>query len=389
MNMHGFMTPADQADEQEIGLAARARTWIVERRWFLGIVVLPTILVALYLFAYASDQYESEAHFLVRTSSGSVAPATGVSAVIGMVTGSGGGSNEATSVADYLTSHDAVERLRHEDRLVERFHRPGVDLLSRLTPANPTPERLLRYYEKQVTVKFHSDTGITVVKVHSFTPQDSYDIARKLIQIGEERVNMLNTRSYTDAIDNARHQLADAEAALAVSSSQMTAFRRSRGDIDPQASGQAQLGLVSGLTGQVAQARAQLNAMGGMISHSSPQYQALAAHVEALQSQLNAQSGRLAGGGSAIANDISGYQSLEMRRGFLAKRYEAAAAGLERALQQAQEQQLYLVRVVDANMPVKALFPERWRILITVVIALLLVYSIGWLIAAGVREHAA
>src|SRR5437868_1761812 len=141
MNMHGFMTPADQVEERETGAAARVRAWIVDRRWFLGIVVLPALLVALYLFAYASDQYESEAHFLVRTSSGSVAPAAGVSAVIGLVTGSSGGNNEAMSVADYLTSHDAVDRLQKEDRLIDRFRRPGVDLLSRLMPASPTPER--------------------------------------------------------------------------------------------------------------------------------------------------------------------------------------------------------------------------------------------------------
>jgi capsular polysaccharide transport system permease protein len=129
--------------------------------------------------------------------------------------------------------------------------------------------------------------------------------------------------------------------------------------------------------------------MSGVISPSSPQYQALAGHVRALQGQVNAQSGRQAGGSGAISNDISGYQALQLRREFLAKRYEAAAASVEKALQQAQQQQLYLVRVVDANMPVKALFPERWRILSTVAIALLLIYSIGWLIAAGVREHAA
>lgn len=389
MNMHGFMTPGDQASDGEIGPFERVRALVVARRWFIGVVLVPTLLVALYLFAYASDQYESEAHFLVRTSSGSPASASGVSAALSLVTGSGAAQNEAMSVADYLTSHDAVDRLRREDRLVERFRQPGVDLFSRLMPADPTPERLLRYYQKQVSVKFNSETGITVVKVHSFTPQDSFDIARKLIQIGEQRVNMLNERTYSDAIENSRRQLAEAETALAVSDSQMTAFRRNRGDIDPQASGQAQLGLVSSMTGELAKARAQLNAMGGMISHSSPQYQALAAHVNALQAQLGAQSGRLTGSSSAIANDISGYQALEMRRGFLAKRYEAAAASLQGALQQAQQQQLYLVRVVDANMPVKALFPERWRILLTVLIALLLVYSIGWLIAAGVREHAA
>ncbi|HWI87601.1 MAG TPA: lipopolysaccharide biosynthesis protein [Sphingomonas sp.] len=390
MNMHGFMTPADQSEDVGGGRLERVRQLLWNRRWFIAIVALPTLVVALYLFAYASDQYESEAHFLVRTASGSASPAVGgVTAAISMVTGVGTSQNEAMSVADYLTSHDAVDMLARDDRLVERFRRPGVDLLSRLMPANPTPERVLKYYRKQVRVKFNTETGITVVKVHSFTPQDSYDIARRLIQIGEQRVNMLNERTYADAISNARKQVVAAENDLAVSSAQMTAFRRNRGDIDPQASGQAQIGLVSTLTGEVTQARAQLNAMGGMISHSSPQYQALAAHVRALEGQLNAQSSRLAGSSSAIANDISGYQALELRRGFLAKRYEAAAAGLQTALQQAQQQQLYLVRVVDANMPVKALYPERWRILLTVLVALLLVYSIGWLIVAGVREHAA
>jgi capsular polysaccharide transport system permease protein len=389
MNMHGFMTPADQAQERDVGLPERLWHWMKDRRWFLGIVLLPSLLVALYLFAYASDQYESEAHFLVRSSTGTVAPTTGVSAALSLVTGAGAGQNEAMSVADYLTSHDAVAELRKRDRLVQRFRRPGVDLLSRLHSDDPTPERLLRFYQKQVHVKYNTETGITVVKVHSFTPNDSFDIARRLIEIGEQRVNMLNTRSFNDAIANSRRQLAEAENALAESDVQMTAFRRSRGDIDPQASGQAQLGLVSTLRGQLAAARAQLNAMGGMISHSSPQYQALAAHVAALQTQVDAQAGRLVGGSGAIANDISGYQALQLRREFLAKRYEAAAASLEKAREQALQQQLYLVRVVDANMPVKAMFPERWRILTTVVIALLLVYSIGWLIVAGVREHAA
>src|SRR6187402_415170 len=130
MNMHGFMTPADGTEDRELGPIERARDWVLARRWFLGIVVLPTLLVALYPFAYASDQYESEAHFLVRSSSGSVTPALGVSAALSMVTGASAGQNEAMSVADYLTSHDAVDTLRHDDQLVQRFRRPGVDLLS-------------------------------------------------------------------------------------------------------------------------------------------------------------------------------------------------------------------------------------------------------------------
>jgi capsular polysaccharide transport system permease protein len=293
------------------------------------------------------------------------------------------------SVADYLTSHDAVAKLRKEDRLVERFQRPGVDVLSRLFGSNPTPERLLRYYQRQVKVKYDTESGITTIKVHSFTPQDSYEIAQKLLQIGEQRVNELNARSYEDEIANARRALDEAETALTANDKAMTAFRHRSGDIDPQATGAAQLGLVSGLSTQLAAARAQLQTMAGVISPSSPQYQALAAHINSLQAQVDAQSGKLTGRADSITNDVSEYQALMLRRDFLNKRYEVAAASLEKAREQALQQELYLQRVVNPNMPVKALFPERARILATVLVALLLVYSIGWLIVAGVREHAA
>jgi len=387
MNMHGFMTPADQSEERKLTPMERIQGLIWARRWLFGLVVLPTILVALYLFAYASDQYESEAHFMVHSADKPQIPSAGASA-LSMLTGVGAGQNEAMSVADYLTSHDAVAKLRREDQLVERFQRPGVDLLSRLFSSNPTPERLLRYYRRQVKVKYETDSGITTIKVHSFTPQDSYDIAQRLLQIGEQRVNELNERSYADEIAHARRTLDEAEAALTANDKAMTAFRHKSGDIDPQATGAAQIGVVSGLTAQLAAARAQLQTMSGVISPSSPQYQALAAHVRSMEAQIGAQSGKLTGRSDSITNDVGEYQTLMLRRDFLNKRFEVAAAGVEKAREQALQQQLYLVRVVNPNMPVKALFPERWRILATVLVSLLLVYSIGWLIVAGVREHA-
>jgi len=388
MNMHGFITPAHPTEERALTISERVRNLLYARRWFFLIVVLPTVLVGLYLYLYAANQYESEAHFLVHSAEKTQVPSAGASA-LSMLTGVGSGQNEAMSVADYLTSHDAVAKLRKEDALVERFQRPGVDVLSRLFGTNPTPERLLRYYQRQVKVKFETESGITTIKVHSFTPEDSYHIAQKLLQIGEERVNELNARSYHDQIANARRVLDEAEAALTANNAAMTAFRHRSGDIDPQATGAAQLGLVSGLSAQLAAARAQLQTMAGVISPSSPQYQALAGHINSLQAQVDAQSGKLTGRSDSITNDVSEYQSLMLRRDFLNKRYEVAAASVEKAREQAIQQELYLQRVVNPNMPVKALYPERLRILATVLVSLLLVYSIGWLIVAGVREHAA
>jgi capsular polysaccharide transport system permease protein len=390
MNMHGIIKPIETSDEENPSRLRKIIGWFWKQRYFTFIVLAPSLLVAIYLFVFASDQYEAEAHFLVRGVNSAPAPTSGLSEVLSLTgAGDGGGQNESMSVADYLTSSNAVQELRANDQLVERFQRPSIDLFDRLGSKSPSPERLLRYYRKQVTIKYDTETGITSLVVHSFRPQDSYDLARNLLDLGEKRVNTMNERSYTDAVSMARKQLVEAENAVTASQLRMTDFRQTRRDIDPKASGEAQLTLVANLNEQLATARAQLNAMRGTLSPNSPQLVALSGRVAALSAQIAAQSNLLAGSPTAIAADIGGYEGLKLREEFLSKQYEAAAASLDRAREEAQRQQLYVVRVVEPVMPVKALYPQRMQILATVVISLLLSYSIGWLIVAGVREHAA
>ena len=388
MNMHGIITPATEARYQRATPAQRVMAWVRRRRMFLLVVVLPTLLVAGYYFLIAADQYESEAHLMVRTGETTPTVGTGLGQVLSIAGGATAAQTDAMSVADYLTSHDAVDTLARRIDLVDRFRRPEADLLSRLK-ADPASETLLKFYRKQVSVRYNSETGITTVRVRTFRPRDSYDIISTMLQLGEQRVNMLNTRGQTDALALSRRLLRESEDAVADTQRRLTGFRQSRRDIDPQGSGQAQIGLVTTLEGQLSAARAQLSAMSGLVDSSSPQYVALSRRVNALQAQVGAQSGRLTGGGRAIASSLGDYEELRLRQEFAAKRYETAAAAFEKARDQVQKQQLYLVRVVAPNVPEKSLYPERWRILGTVFFGLLLTYAIGWLIAAGVREHAA
>ena len=139
MNMHGIIRPAALDAPERPRATDRLRAWLWRNRWFALVVLLPSALVGTYLFAIASDQYASEAHFLVRTSDPQPVPGIGVSQVLSSVTGLSSAQSEAMSVADYLTSHDAVAELRRRAGLVERFARPDADMLSRLRDPRPTP----------------------------------------------------------------------------------------------------------------------------------------------------------------------------------------------------------------------------------------------------------
>ena len=106
-----------------------ARGWR-RYRWFAAFVLLPTALAALWLFLFAADQYESEAHFLVRSAElGGGGAVPGIAQMFGLGSG-GAGAGEAMSVGDYLLSHDAVRAA--DERL---------DLVAHVPPAGGGPAR--------------------------------------------------------------------------------------------------------------------------------------------------------------------------------------------------------------------------------------------------------
>ena len=168
---------------------------------------------------------------------------------------------------------------------------------------------------------------------------------------------------------------------------QLTSYRRNQHDLDPADTGRAQVSLVTNLTANLVAARAQLRAMQGIARPDSPQYQALTRQVQALEAQVAAQSSRIAGPDHSVANRLSDYEQLVIKREQIAKVYAAAATRFETTQAEAKRKQLYLIRVDEPNMPVKSEYPKRGQNVLTFFAFMFILYAIGWLLWAGVKEH--
>src|SRR5439155_8071486 len=162
---------------------------------FLLFVIVPTAVLALYYFAFAAGQYESEAHFMVRTSQPAASAPSNIGQVLGLSGGLTQGQTEAYSISDYLTSHDAAAAVDRKLGLVPIFRRPEADPLSRLWGVRPAAETLLKYYRRHVSVVPNQDTAVTTLRVRAFRRADAQRIAELLLELGEQRVNALNLRA--------------------------------------------------------------------------------------------------------------------------------------------------------------------------------------------------
>lgn len=366
-------------------LASRVRAWLDQRRWLVGLVGVPTLLVALYMYVFAANQYVSESRFMVR----SQAPVT--TGVLGQIFGAAGGASaeDAAGVTSFIASQEAVRRLSRDVDLVAVWRRNGLDFVNGLK-ADPRPEELTKLYMSRVKAGADSNSqGVLKLTVRTFRPEDSRRINELLLEQSEALVNRFSARAEADALRVSQAEVQRTAGIVAALTDRATVFRDQRQVLDPAKSAAVITEVVGGLEGQLARANAELAAQRTYLKPESPRLKEQETRIAALQAGLAAQKSRLTGGDGSLAPTVAGYERLSVERDLATRGYASALQSLETARLDAQKQHVYLVRVVEPNLPQKSTFPKRAVTVLGVFGALLLAYGIGWLIVVGVREHAA
>jgi capsular polysaccharide transport system permease protein len=352
---------------------------------FLIVVVLPTVVTAIYFLFIATPRYVSEARFIVRAATQEQPSSLGVA-----LQGVGLSSNATDSFAvhEYIKSRDSLTEVSRHIDVPTVLAASGADPISRY----PRPwqsrsnESLFKAFQRFVTVGYETSTGISTLRVESFRAEDSQRVAQALLDGGEALVNRLNERSSARAVEDAQRTVIEAEARLNSVQVRLTNYRNSEGIIDPTLSATEGSTTISGLLTTVASLRAE-RAETASQAPQSPQLPLIDARIAAFERQIAIERQKIAGDQGSLASKISGYETLALEREFADKSLGAANAALDSARQDARRQKLYLERVVNPSRPDRPSQPQRLTAILAVFVTMLLLYGLGWLTWAGLREH--
>jgi capsular polysaccharide transport system permease protein len=363
----------------------RTQNFVRGHLWFLIVVALPSVAAVLYYGVIASDQYESEAKFIVRSAS---QPMVSPIASLLQSTGFSSMGGDSFAVIDYIQSRDIVRKLEQRQHLRSILARPEADFIDRFPPPfmGKSFERLYESYQRFVDVDSDSTTNIATLHVRAFRPDDAQKLAIAILGYSEDLVNRMNARARADTIDLASHEVERYQAQVLKAQADMTAYRLRTSMLDPASSSAAILELVGQLAAQRSSSEEQLSEL-IKTSPSSPQIEPLRTHIAALDSQIAIERKKVVGGDGSIALKIGEYERLMLQRDFADKGLASATASLETARVEAERKQLYVERVVEPNYPDFALYPHRFFSMLEVMISVLMIYGIGWLITASIREH--
>jgi capsular polysaccharide transport system permease protein len=364
------------------------RQTIRKNRWFIALVVVPTIISAFYYLFIASDRYVSESRFVVKNASQRAPQISSIANLI-QTTGLSPGQEQTNEVIDYIKSRDALEALSKNGNLRANFGIAQADFLSRY----PAPfvrdnfESLYRYYDHMVTVRMDPNTGLAVLLVNAYTGQGARDINAQLLDLSEALVNRLNEKARNNAIAENEKLVAIAEQRVKTAGIQLAIYRNRNALLDPTTQASGVFDVATRLIAQRAALQSQLDVM-RQLTPDNPAITSIEKQIAALSAQVNAQTRAAVGPGSAISSKLPNYEGLVLEQQFAAQMLTAANTQLAQSHAEAAQQQFYLERVVSPNIADDAEYPHRFTQILIIAGVLLSLYLIGWMLVVGILEHA-
>ncbi|WP_136444150.1 sugar transporter [Pacificoceanicola onchidii] len=354
-------------------------------------VIAPLMLVLLYMWLVAEDQYASTVGFTVRQEEDG-----GASAVLGGLAQLAGSSTSSDSdiLYEFILSQALVRTI--DEKVGLKGHYSAYwddDPVFALSP-EATIEDLQEYWERIVRISYDQGSGLMDVRVLAFDPDKAQAIARQIILEGQAMINALNEQAREDAMRYAEVELDEAVARLKEAREALTNFRTRTTIVDPGADLQGRMGVMNGLQQQLATALIEYDLLREQTNEDDPRITQVRRRIDAIRNRIDEERQAFTSDTTTNSTDgedyptlIAEYEGLVVDREFAEESYRASLAAVDVARAKASRQSRYLATYVQPTRAESSEYPQRLTISLLAGIFLLLLWSICALVYYSIRDR--
>jgi capsular polysaccharide transport system permease protein len=378
----------DVREQKRLGLLSSVYSRLKRHFLCLITVVIPTFLSIIYFGFIASDIYISQSSFVVR--SPNLPSAGGMGSLLqgAGLSGFSEATDDAYTVESYMLSRDALSNLNQQLDLRTAWSSDKVDFLHRfgLWGFRNNFEYLYLYYRDRVNVDLDSRSNLTVLSVNTFSPDEAQQMNELLLKEAEGLVNKLNDRARHDLIGYATEQVDQAKKAVTDTSLALSNYRNQEAVVDPEKQSTLNFELISSLQNNLIATKTELANLRAF-APNSPNPPTLELRAKTLQSAIDAEMAKVAGGKDSLSSKDARYEELALERGFAQELLSMDLTSLQMAQDNAQRQQLYLEIVAQPMRPDVAIEPRRIEGVLVTFLVGLIAWGIASMLLAGIQEH--
>ncbi len=344
-----------------VGLRPRPMQQVISKVMLASTVlllVIPNIASIVYFTCIASDQYQSEARFTVRSST----PSLGKNQLT-QVTGLPPAQivQNTLIVTNFIDSKDMVAALQSKVDFEKIYGNDSIDPIARLQKG-ASSEKMYGYWDDMVSVKVDANSGIVTVKVRAFTAADAQNVLREVVAASEVVVNDVNNRIWRDVIATAQTNMDNAKEQLQKARDQLLAARNQTGVLSVEGSSTVLTTLISSVQKEGIDLQQKYDALLGTVSADAPQMRVLKREIDSKKKQLDQLNSQIAGQNKSAQNlaDVSlDMSQRELEQSLAEQQFATSMKTLEQVKFVSKQQLLYLDAFLNPSLPDEAEYPRR------------------------------
>jgi capsular polysaccharide transport system permease protein len=349
------------------------------------LVLIMSLVVIIYYTIIASPRYVSNAQFVVEQAQTTSVNLSGL-ASLGATSPS---SKDAYVIKAFIESSELAETLNETLQLKAHYASEQWDWFSRLK-SNATTEQYNKFYQNHLNVEFDELSGIVSVEIQTFIPTYSQQVAQHILQASEHFINQLSTKMVDEQLNYAKSEVARAHKSLLIEQTKLVVFQDDNRLFNPEQQGTALLTAVSQLEASIIKLESELKALLSFMQPSAADVVSKQNEIHALKAQLNEEKLRLTSKNSDSLNKINtAFQEVKLNADFALQLYTSSLVALEAVRVDAYQNLKHVLLVQSPKLAEEEQYPRRIYSIITWFISLLLIYLLGRLIVAIIKEHSA
>ena len=355
---------------------------------FFAIVLAPVAGTAWYLYGIAADQYASTVGFSVRKEDFS-SPIE----LFGGVTDFGSsGTSDSDILYEFIQSQQMVETLEDRIGLSDIFARPENDPVFAFDESGSV-EDLHRRWRWMTRVTYDAGTELIEVRALAFTPEDARLIAQAVFDESAALIVELSEIARDDTTRFAEDEVARSVERLKLARQSMSDFRSRTQIVDPAADLQGQMGLLSTLEGQLAEALIAADLLRENAREGDTRVSQADKRIEIIERRIAEERRKLGvgAGEEGVTGDyatiLTEYESLAVDREFAEQSYVAALATYDQAQAEARRKSRYLAAYIKPTLSEKPQFPKRAILLSVTAFFLLTLWGVAMLVFYSIRDR--
>ncbi len=353
---------------------------------FLLIAGSSIFIAAVYFYGIGRNRFFTTSDVVVRKAGSETLSGIGFTSLFSV--GNSGSLEDARYLKSYLLSPQVLEDLEKEIKFKEVYKKKFPDFLSGL-PQNPTREMKYVFFQKQISVILDEISGILTINTFAFDRETSYRINKFLINQAESFVNKLNQDIFKKQLSFAKKEVDSNLDKFNKASSSLEKFQLENKSLDLSYDASSSSSLLSTLESNLAQKKVELATLKRkFLSPLAPEIIEVQALVDEIENLIEVERQLLVSPtGKNMNKKITLLNKLKSELIFAEDLYKSALATAESTRIDSLQQQRFMASL---SKPFLAEEPwEYWRHkgFITVVVVILLIYTLSQFILGLSDAH--